>query len=77
MQLLNEFLRILKPEGILYLMTDVEEVDEMHKEILTQHNGFSFTYVEDGAWDLTAKTYQEEFCLSKNIPFTRMICRLV
>jgi tRNA (guanine-N7-)-methyltransferase len=74
-ELLDEFSRVLKNDGLLYIMTDVPEVDEHHRKILTQHNDFSFTYAHKIEWDLSLKTYQEEFCLSKDIPFIRMLCR--
>lgn len=73
--LLDEFFRVLKPDGVLYIMTDVPEVDEHQKEVLIQHSGFSFGYVEESEWDLPSKTYQEEFSNSLNIPFIRMMCR--
>jgi tRNA (guanine-N7-)-methyltransferase len=73
-ELLNEFHRILKANGIIYMMTDVPEVDEFHQKILTQHNGFSFSYANEKEWGLTAKTYQEEFSMERNIPFIRMLC---
>lgn len=73
--LLDEFSRVLKRDGVLYIMTDVPEVDEYHREILTQHIDFTFTYVEESDWDLPAKTYQEEFSNNLNIPFTRLMCR--
>jgi len=74
-ELLDEVKRMLKPKGTLYLMTDVPEVDEFQQEILSVHNGFSFSYVTGEEWDLPVKTNHEEFCLKKNIPFIRMICR--
>lgn len=73
--LLDEILRMLKPQGMLYLMTDVPEVDEYQQEILGEHNGFSFSYVTGDEWDLPVKTNQEEFCIKKGIPFIRMVCK--
>ncbi len=74
-ELLNEFHRVLKPDGKIYLMTDVPEVDEFQQEILTQHNGFSFAYASENEWDIPVKTNHEEFCISRKIPYIRMICR--
>lgn len=76
-ELLNEFYRMLKASGTLYLMTDVEEVDEYQQWILNEHKGFSFSQISSENWDLAVKTNQEEFCLKKNIPFTRMACKKV
>jgi tRNA G46 methylase TrmB len=75
MGLLGEMHRMLKPGGTLYLMTDVPEVDEFQQEILGEHNGFRFSYVTGDEWDLPVKSNQEEFCLKKDIPFIRMVCR--
>lgn len=74
-ELLDEFQRVLKPGGALYMMTDVAEVDEYQQEILAQHNGFSFAYADENEWDIKVKTNHEEFCLRKNIPFIRMLCQ--
>jgi tRNA (guanine-N(7)-)-methyltransferase len=74
-ELLDEFLRILKPDGTLYIMTDVPDVDEHQKEIIAEHGGFSYSYITRERWDLPVRTNQEEFCIKNNIPFIRMICR--
>ena len=74
-ELLNEIHRVLKPEGKLYLMTDVPEVDLYQQKILAEHGGFQYT--ENAKWELKARTNQEEFCLRKEIPFVRMICSKV
>ena len=73
--MLSEVHRVLKPEGIFYLMTDVPEVDEFQQEVLKSSGLFDFNYVDDNNWDLNTKTNQEEFCIDKKIPFIRMICR--
>ena len=74
MELLKEIHRVLKPDGKLYLMTDVPEVDEFQQEVLNESGLFDFKYVSDDGWDLDVKTNHEEFCLRKNIPFIRMVC---
>ena len=73
-ELLKEIHRVLKPDGKLYLMTDVPEVDEFQQEVLNESGLFEFKYVSDDGWDLDVKTNHEEFCLRKNIPFIRMVC---
>jgi tRNA (guanine-N7-)-methyltransferase len=73
-ELLDEFYRILKHDGILYIMTDVPEVDKHHRETLDEHKKFVYEYVSDKDWNLEIKTNQEDFCIAKEIPFTRMIC---
>lgn len=74
-ELLGEIHRVLKPSGKLYLMTDVPEVDEFQMAVISKHGGFDFSYADDSKWDINIRTNQEEFCMLKNIPFIRMICR--
>jgi tRNA (guanine-N(7)-)-methyltransferase len=74
-ELLEEIHRVLKPSGKLYLMTDVPEVDEFQMDAISKYGGFNFSYADDKKWDVSIRTNQEEFCLAKNIPFIRMICR--
>lgn len=73
--LVAEIYRILRPDGALYLMTDVPMVDEYQREILHQHGGFSIEEVHsDDEW-FAERTDQELFCLSKGIPYVRLRCR--
>lgn len=73
--LLDEFARVLHPDGTLYLMTDVPEVDTYQQEVLREHGVFTCKYVEQSAeWDLPVRTDQERFCLKKHIPYIRMVC---
>ena len=74
MELLNEIHRVLKPGGKLYLMTDVNEVDEYQRKILNEHGGFEFGYSGDSDWGPEVKSNHEEFCLTRKIPFIKMIC---
>jgi tRNA (guanine-N7-)-methyltransferase len=74
-ELLDEFYRMLSPDGLLYIMTDVPDVDEHHKKVLDKYNGFSYESASEEKWDISIKTNQEEFCLGKKIPFTRIKCR--
>lgn len=71
---LKEIFRILKPEACLYLATDVEEVDEYHKELLTRFNMFEIiTINSDNEWQYPL-TNKEKFCRKENIPFYRIKC---
>jgi tRNA (guanine-N7-)-methyltransferase len=72
-KLLGEFHRILSQDGMLYIMTDVSDVDDYHVKILDTFNFFTYEYVQE--WNLEVKTNQEEFCLAKQIPFSRIICK--
>ncbi len=75
---LDECARVLKPDGTFYLMTDVPAVDEYQRTTLAKHGKFSFAYSEsDDDWGLSVKTDQEVFSIRKNIPYTRMKCRLL
>ncbi len=72
---LNEFHRILRNDGMLYLATDVEQVHEYHLELLDANKGlFEFLLIEsDEQWGLPV-TNKETFCRAENIPFYRIIC---
>ncbi|MBK9246597.1 MAG: tRNA (guanosine(46)-N7)-methyltransferase TrmB [Ignavibacteria bacterium] len=70
--LVNEIHRVLKPEGKLYLMTDVIEVDMYQRSILDTHKGFEFKYAQDEDWNLP-RTDHENFSIKKNIPYIRAI----
>lgn len=73
--LLDEFARMLRPDGTLYLMTDVPEVDQYQQEVLREHEYFTAHYVHtDAEWGLTVRTDQERFSLKKSIPYVRVIC---
>lgn len=74
-EFLRECSRVLKPGGILYLMTDVPEVDEYQQEVLKEFGGFEFHYAAGDEWPFPFKTDQENFSLRKGIPYVRLICR--
>ncbi len=74
--LLNEFQRILKPDGHIYLATDVPEVHEYHIQVLAENSRFETKIITgDAEWDLPV-TNKEKFCRLKDIHFDRIICRL-
>jgi tRNA (guanine-N7-)-methyltransferase len=72
--LAGEFYRMLSKKGVLYVMTDVPDVDDHHTEILNRHDGFKYMLLSESEWDLDVFSNQEAFCRDKNIPFTRMKC---
>lgn len=72
--LVAEIHRVLRPDGCLYLMTDVPEVDAYQQEVLAAHGGFEFTYATDVDWHLPS-TDHENFSIKKNIPYIRAIVR--
>ena len=72
--LLDEFERVLKPDGLVYIMTDVEEADHYHRQTIEEHARFSYSYVEEKDWNVPVKTNREEFCIRKFFIFTRMVC---
>lgn len=75
--LLDEFARVLRAQGTLYLMTDVPEVDEYQQDVLREHARFHCRAVEcEDEWPLAVRTDQERFSLKKNIPYVRRICTL-
>lgn len=73
-ELLNEIARVLCKDGVLYVMTDVPELDEYHREILTEHNWDMQEISTDEDWGLGITTNQEHFSKLKDIPYTRLKC---
>ena len=74
--LLTEFQRCMKKDGILYLATDVDYVDDYHKKILDKQGGFDYEVIATReAWDMPL-TNKEKFCIRKDIFVYRLICRL-
>lgn len=74
-EFLNELHRILHDSGILYIATDVDELTEFHIEQIEESEKFSFKFVNEDKWDIKQRTNQEEFCLSKGIPYKRLVCK--
>lgn len=73
-EFVQECFRVLRNSGCLYIMTDVPELDEYHREILDQTQLFRYEYVSEEEWGIPITTNQEEFCRQNNIPFIRMKC---
>jgi len=58
----------------MYIMTDVPQVDEYHREILEATQLLEYRYVDETEWDVPIITNQEEICRNNQIPYVRMIC---
>lgn len=72
-QLLDEFARILVPKtGKLFIMTDREEADIHHREVLDTHKRFRYRYLSKTEWPFTETTNQQDFCHQKDIPYVQM-----
>ncbi|MCX6155504.1 MAG: tRNA (guanosine(46)-N7)-methyltransferase TrmB [Candidatus Kapabacteria bacterium] len=70
---LNEVHRVLKPNGRLYLATDVEEINEYHKSTLQKFQKLKFNIIIDNSeWKLLS-TNKENFCSANKIPIYRII----
>ncbi len=69
---LSEIDRILKPQGCLFLATDVPDVHRYHLKILEEYGKFDYKEVE--CWDIPI-TNKETFCIKKNIPVSRLTAR--
>ncbi len=77
-EFLQECHRMLRQDGLLFLQTDVPEVDAYQREVLTTFGGFLFEDVEESVWRTEyglPKTNQEEICVRNGIPYTRLVCR--
>jgi hypothetical protein len=69
---------MLRQDGLLFLQTDVPEVDAYQREVLTTFGGFLFEDIAESVWRTEyglPKTNQEEICLRNGIPYTRLVCR--
>ncbi len=73
---LDEIRRVLKSDGVLYLMTDVESVDQAQCELLAEHGSFDVQLVENDADWFDTRTDHELHSLRLNIPYVRRRCTL-
>lgn len=77
-EFLNECLRVLKPGGKLFVQTDVRELHEYHKEILSEWDGQDKVTTEeqfksrDGQWSLP-ETDQEQIAIRADFEVHRLI----
>ena len=71
---LEECFRVLKPDGNLFLATDVDYVHEYHQKVLKKFGKFNLREVHNPEeWNFPA-TNKENFCNLKNIPVYKLIC---
>jgi tRNA G46 methylase TrmB len=70
---IEEFHRVLKSDGILYLASDVPEVNEYHKSLINDTGKFTYEIADDTSWGLPI-TNKEKFCRKQNIDYLRMKC---
>jgi tRNA (guanine-N7-)-methyltransferase len=70
---IEEFHRVLKIDGILYLASDVPEVNEYHKSLINDTGKFTYEIADDTSWGLPI-TNKEKFCRKQNIDYLRMKC---
>lgn len=67
--LLHQIHRILKPDGILYLATDREDVYMHQHEVIARHGRFTIETVTPELWPFDFQTDQQAFCERKGIPY--------
>jgi tRNA (guanine-N7-)-methyltransferase len=65
--------RVLKPDGRIYLATDVEEVDAYQRAVIADHGRFTISTVDREEWPFAFTTDQQRFCHRKDIPYTLMV----
>ncbi len=70
---IKEFYRILKSGGMLYLASDVPEVNDYHTSLLKSFSKFTTKIADEELWQLPL-TNKEKFCKLENIDYVRMIC---
>jgi tRNA (guanine-N7-)-methyltransferase len=73
--IIGEYYRILKTGAYIYISTDVPEVNTHHIKILNEFKLFNYNIItNNNDWDLPI-TNKENFCIEKNIPVYRIICK--
>ena len=70
--LLEELCRVMKPEGLLFLATDMQQIDIYHQKILESFG--KFQQISSELWKLPT-TNKESFCIKNNIPVHRIIVK--
>jgi len=71
---LQEFARVLRPEGVLYIATDFPALDEYHRQVLDATGLFRYEYVAtDEQWGLP-ESDRERACRRNGVPYVRMRC---
>lgn len=70
-ELLDELDRVLSPSGVIYLATDVPEVEEHQRSTIAEHGRFVVRDVsEEMPWPFPFATDQQAFCDRKGIPYS-------
>ncbi len=72
--MLDLIYNVMKPDGTLYLATDVDYVDEYHRKVLKDHDKFDVEILTDKEKWPFPTTNKENFCIRKNIPVYRLLC---
>jgi len=70
---IEEFYRVLKSGACLYLASDVSEVNDYHRNLLSNFGKFLVEIADDKSWGLPI-TNKEKFCRKKNIEYVRLMC---
>ncbi len=71
---LDEIYRVLKPDGKLYIATDVDYVNDFHIKTLNSFGKFSLKQnINAEEWNFPT-TNKENFCIKKNIHIFKLIC---
>ncbi|MCS6966602.1 MAG: hypothetical protein NZ473_07535 [Candidatus Kapabacteria bacterium] len=72
--LLQEFARVLCPEGLLFWATDSPDLEAYHWRVLSEFGQFCCeTVVEDSDWGIPL-TDREQACRRGGIPYVRVRC---
>ena len=72
---LQEFFRVLRPDGLLYIATDFPALDEYHRQLLAESGLFDFEEVSNDADWALPPTDRELACRRRGIPYIRLRCR--
>jgi len=70
----QEFARVLRPDGVLYIATDFLPLDAYHREVLDSTGLFRYESVtDDEDWGLPM-TDREQSCRLRGIAYVRLRC---
>ena len=72
-ELVSEIVRILAPEGKLFLASDVEGVMEQQQEVIEEQGALTIQPLSTSEWPFPFATDQQRFCDRKNIPYEMMV----
>ena len=76
-QFLDDLLRVLKPDGQLFLASDVPDVFAYQAEVIKEHGKLELRELAPSEWRFDFSTDQQNFCERKGIPYQLMVAERI